>query len=164
MTNHLQNLPLPPAASLAPSILPPAAPIASPTMHSSSAPRKNGITIRHLFLGAAGVALVSQAVLPPEHTLAHLAGEVMKTIYTQPIQRQAEIEALQQQLAKNRQLYAEALAEYQAFKAKCAFAILLDPKLAEQCNTLFAVNYEPQLQSLQSEINRLETELKNLSF
>lgn len=164
MNNHLQNLPLPPAASLAPSVLPPAVPITPPIVHSSSALRKNGITIRHLFFGAAGLALISQAVLPTEHTLAHLAGQVMTTIYTQPTQRHAEIEALQQQLAKNRQLYAEALAEYQAFKAKCAFAILFDPKLAEQCNTLFAVNFEPQLQSLQSEINRLETELKNLSF
>ncbi|WP_127116238.1 hypothetical protein [Shimia sediminis] len=136
------------------------------------------ITARGLmFLGAA-VLVLAQFFMPADQTPAAFVGRTLTIAYTQANERISVIETMKEQLSINRQTYATTHAEAEAFKAKCGFLVLLGP-LAEElmrqlpgggygmtaqqaCTMLLEINYGPQLSELQSEIDRIEDEIKNL--
>ena len=140
--------------------------------------RRSFITARGLmFAGGVGLVL-AQFFLPPDQTPAAFVGRTLTIAYTQANERVSVIETMKEQLSINRQTFATTHAEAEAFKAKCGFLVLLGPMAddlisqlpgggyglsAEQaCLTLFEINYGPQLRQLESEIARIEDEIRNL--
>lgn len=129
--------------------------------------------LKNWLLAATAVALIAQVALPAHLTPAAFIGRTMTTIYTQPGQRAALIEALKDELKSNRLAYSQTLQEYQNFEAVCGgigvFMRFIDPNatqlgadVSSGCSTMAQQMNRQRLESLQREIRRLETELRKL--
>lgn len=140
--------------------------------------KRLNITPRGLMFFGVATLVMAQLVLPADKTPAAFLGRTLTIAYTQPNERVSVIETMKEQLSIYRQDYARTHSEAEAFKAKCGFLALLGPLAddlmkqlpgggfgmsAEQaCTMLFEINYGPQLRELQSEITRIEDQIRNL--
>lgn len=130
-----------------------------------------------MFVGVAALVL-AQLLLPADQTPAAFVGRTMTIAYTQANERVSVIETMKEQLSVYRQAYATTHSEAEAFKAKCGFLVLLGPladdlmrqlpgggnglNAQQMCNMLFEINYGPQLRELQTEIARIQDEIRDL--
>lgn len=119
-------------------------------------------TTPQIALAAGGALLVWQLLLPVKYTPGGVIGRILVAVEKQKDMAEAEIQAMRDHLRITRATHSETMTGYQALAAKCTFAGLIDPQLARICQNALDMNYKPQLDSLRSEIDRLQAELRNL--
>lgn len=137
--------------------------VVQPTGYYGLPPQKPRWSPAQIAVVGAAALVTAQMILPTQYTPGAIIGRVFVIVEKQRDMAEAEILAIREQLTEARKRYGSFLAEYEALYAKCGFGdMLLGPEAGQICRNALNMNYQPQLASLRSEIDRLEKQLRDM--